>query len=476
MTAISRRAWVSALAIAALLATCTEAASPESSPSSVPPTGTSGASGGTVGGPAVDTAARVTVAGVLAHLEALQAIADEHDGNRSVGTQGYEASVEYVIGVLRDAGYRVQTPTTEVPAFGQDAPSVLERLEPAPAAWVDGEDFRAMLFSASGDVQAPIATIEGDGCSSTDFAGFPDGAVALVGPGECFRRDQVGHAQAAGAVGFVGVTTAEAGRPLRPTLITPEGIDVPVLAVTALVGAELDDGDVVHLSVRASTTFESSKSVIASLPDGASVDVVMLGGHLDSALDGPGINDNGSGVALLLELARWIARSDPSAPVRFAFWAGEEVGLYGSRDYVDGLDAAGLDAIRVYLNLDMLASPNFASFVYEASPADPAQARRVAELLEDALASRGFESEPLDLSGVSDHAPFGAAGVATGGIYAGSLEHKTRAQADAFGGNEGELLDPCYHQSCDTIANVNPAALRRHAFAIVSVLLALLGQ
>ncbi len=173
--------------------------------------------------------------------------------------------MDYVAEVLRDDGYRIETPSTAVPTFLQTAPSVLERVEPAPATWVDGRDLRAMLFSASGDVEAPIAAVDG-GCSPGDFSGFPDGAIALVEPGPCFRRDQVGNAQAAGAAAFIGVTTAETGRPLRPTLITPDGIDVPAVAVTAETGAELADGDLVHVSVSATSGSAQARSVVASPP------------------------------------------------------------------------------------------------------------------------------------------------------------------------------------------------------------------
>jgi Zn-dependent M28 family amino/carboxypeptidase len=412
---------------------------------------------------------------MLEHLEALQAIADENGGTRSVGTPGYDISVEYVAGVLEDAGYDIATPAAGVPVYEPSAPSVLERLEPSPTTWTDGEDFRAMLFSGSGDVEGTIAAVDGDGCASADFAGFPEGGIALIGPGNCFRRDQISNAQSAGAVGFIGVTTALPGRPLRPTLITPEGIDVPALAVTSILGAELDPGDVVRLSVEGSSSFDVVRSVIAATPGAPPVGVVMLGGHLDSALDGPGINDNGTGVALLLELATWLAAEDPDAPVAFAFWGGEEVGLYGSRDYVADLDPGDLEAIRIYLNLDMVGSPNFATFVYEAGPGAPPIAREAAEVLEDALDDLGFESEPLDLEGGSDHASFQSAGVATGGLYSGSLERKTAAQADAYGGEAREPLDACYHQPCDTIDNVSRTALRRHALAMVALLRFLLG-
>jgi Zn-dependent M28 family amino/carboxypeptidase len=438
--------------------------------SAAPPSPTTSPSSPAPAGPA-----RVTVAAILRHLEALQAIADEHAGNRSVGTPGYQASVDYVVGTLREAGYAIATPSTDVPVFEQLGRTLLERSSPSPRSWVDGRDVRAMLFSAAGDVEGTLASPGGTGCSPADFAGFATDTVALLGPGPCFRRQQVVNAQTAGAVAVIAVTTAARGRPVRPTLIAPDGIEVPAVAVTAAAGDELAGGDVVRVAVRGRTTVQPVASVVAEPPAAEDGPVVMFGGHLDSVMDGPGINDNGSGVALLLELARWIAAEDPTAPVRFAFWGGEEVGLYGSRAYVAGLDGDELGDLRVYVNLDMVASPNFVTYVYRAAPGDPPEAHRVAEVLERALSRRGFESEPLDLGGASDHAPFQDAGIATGGLYSGSSERKTPAQSEAYGGGAGLALDPCYHQPCDAIDNVSREALRRHAVAVAALLSALLA-
>jgi Zn-dependent M28 family amino/carboxypeptidase len=253
--------------------------------------------------------------------------------------------------------------------------------------------------------------------------------------------------------------------------VSPTGIDVPVVSVTAETGEELVERSVVRIRTNVSTSSRSVRSVVAELPGSAGRNVVMLGGHLDSVMDGPGINDNGSGVALLLETARWAAGLRPAPSVRFAFWAGEEEGLYGSWAYAHQLPADGLE--HTYLNLDMVGSPNFITFVYEASPDDSEMSHRVADLFTSALQDLGAKSEPLDLQGSSDHAAFEDVGVPTGGLYSGSQEVKTPAQAEAFGGVAGGKLDPCYHQPCDTIDNVSERALRLHSAALVRVLTAL---
>jgi Zn-dependent M28 family amino/carboxypeptidase len=412
----------------------------------------------------------ITVDGMLEHLEALQAIADSHGGTRVAGSPGFEASARYVADVLQAAGYEVTFPSTEVPVFEQHEPSVFDQVEPERRQWVDGRDFRAMMFSASGDVRAAIDRI-GSGCTDADFAGFRVGTVAVVEPShECFRRAQVVNAERAGAVAVIGVSTATRGYPLRPTLFSPDGIDVPALSVTAETGRALIEGSVVRIRTSVSTSVENVQSVVAELPESADQDVVMLGGHLDSVIDGPGINDNGSGVALLLETALWAAGLEPTPPVRFAFWAGEEEGLYGSWAYAHELGADGLERIDVYLNMDMVGSTNFVTFVYEASPDDPEMSRRVADLFADALQAVGAESEPFDLQGASDHAAFDDVGVPTGGLYSGSQEVKTPAQAETYGGTAGAKLDPCYHQPCDTIDNISERALRLHALALIRVL------
>ena len=401
--------------------------------------------------------AEVTLDGILAHLEALQEIADVNGGTRVAGSPGYD----------------VELVTTSVPFFELEGPAVLERVAPSAPAWVDGRDFRAMLFSGSGDVRARVTALGAGGCTPADFAGFPEGDVALVEPGECFRRQQVVNAQDAGAVAVIGTSAAARGRPLRPTLIFPGGIRVPVLSVTRRLGATLE-GATVHVRVDATTSFRDADSVVAELPGAPDAGVVMLGGHLDSVMDGPGINDNGSGTAVVLEVARWIAGLEETPAFRFAFWAGEEEGLYGSWDYAHALSSSERESIEVYLNLDMVASPNAATLIYEASPEDPPMNERVATLFERALADLGAGSEAHDLHGASDHAAFEDVGIATGGLYSGSQERKTAEQAEDFGGAVGRPLDPCYHQPCDTLDNVGEVALETHAAALVAVLRALL--
>ncbi|MGF1472736.1 MAG: M20/M25/M40 family metallo-hydrolase [Rubrobacteraceae bacterium] len=199
----------------------------------------------------------------------------------------------------------------------------------------------------------------------------------------------------------------------------------------------------------------TTTNVIATSPGGDDERVVMLGAHLDSVAVGPGINDNASGAATILEIAQEIPQLDepPRNQVRFAFWGAEEVCLRGSNYYVDGLDAEELDDLAVYLNFDMVGSPNYIPFLY-GTP-------EVTEVFEEYFDTRDIETADLDLAGRSDHGPFAAEEVPVGGIFSGDSTTKTRRQAGIYGGEAGEPYDPCYHQACDDRDNINWAAINR---------------
>ena len=198
----------------------------------------------------------------------------------------------------------------------------------------------------------------------------------------------------------------------------------------------------------------------------------MLGAHLDSVHDGPGINDDGSGVAALLEIARAVAGGIDAGRIRFAFWAGEEYGLYGSRAYVAGLTPDELATLSGYLNLDMLGSLNAVPFVYDDSLAAPGS-DEITDFLVAALEAAGTGAEPMDLGGSSDHFPFEEAGVPTGGIFSGASEDKTDGQASEFGGQADEPLDACYHLACDTSDNVDTQQVASFATAAAAAAVAL---
>jgi Zn-dependent M28 family amino/carboxypeptidase len=346
-----------------------------------------------------------------------------------------------------------------------------------------------MEYSGSGDVTAQLAAVGGitipspggseSGCSAADFAGFPAGSIALIQRGTCPFRTKADNAQAAGAVGVVifneGNVDPEDDRlgPIDGTLDPPQD-EIPVIGTSFAVGEELynlvqqePQGSVtVHLNVDAGVVTKPATNVIADTKTGRADRTVVVGAHLDSVAEGPGINDNGSGTATILEVALQMSKLgiQPRNKVRFAFWGAEESGLIGSEHYVSTLSKSELNDIAVNLNFDMVGSPNYGRFVYDGDGSDtpdagPTGSGVVEDVFNDYFASQRLAVRPTAFDGRSDYGPFIDAGIPAGGLFTGAEDIKSAEEAKLFGGTAGEAFDPCYHAACDDITNLNKTAL-----------------
>ena len=209
-----------------------------------------------------------------------------------------------------------------------------------------------------------------------------------------------------------------------------------------------------------STSSGTSYNLIADWPGGDPEHVVMTGAHLDSVSSGPGINDNGTGSAAVLEAAlAWAGSGNTSRNhLRFAWWGAEEQGLLGSNHYMRNLPTADKDRIDLYMNFDMVGSPNPGYFVYDDNPAG----NGARDAMTAYYTSKGIPWEYIDVQGRSDHASFRSYGIPTTGMYSGGETTKTAAQAQKWGGTAGRAFDPCYHRACDTISNIDTTALGRN--------------
>lgn len=195
-------------------------------------------------------------------------------------------------------------------------------------------------------------------------------------------------------------------------------------------------------------------NLIADWPGGDPNNILFLGGHLDSVTAGPGINDNGSGSATILEIALQVAALRPQTQrhLRFGWWGAEELGLVGSSRYVSSLPSAEISRIGAYLNFDMTGSPNFGLFVYNNNST-------IRQTFQNYFTQIGRQTELINVGGRSDHAAFAQRGVAVGGLFSGAEVIKTSAQAAKWGGQAGVAFDRCYHRSCDTASNINATGL-----------------
>lgn len=222
-----------------------------------------------------------------------------------------------------------------------------------------------------------------------------------------------------------------------------------------------------------------SFNIIAETAGGDDDNVIMLGAHLDGVPDSPAINDNASGVAALLEAATQLSNQDGiTNKVRFAWWGAEEIRRTpGSRHYVDSLtahDPDELDRITAYINIDMIASPNYVIGVYDARESDPGTAVpdgsvAVMDILTDYFDAREQRWSTTHWNFASDQVAFTEADVAVGGLFTGSSESKSRRDAALFGGTAGQPRDPNYHTSGDDIGNIDEEALNIMTGAISDV-------
>jgi aminopeptidase S len=228
------------------------------------------------------------------------------------------------------------------------------------------------------------------------------------------------------------------------------------------VRAKLDAAGFTTSVQQFSSSGATGYNLIADWPGGDPNQVLMAGAHLDSVSSGPGINDNGSGSAAVLETALAVSRAQlqPAKHLRFAWWGAEELGLVGSKYYVNNLPTAERSRIAGYINLDMVGSPNPGYFVYDDDPA-------IEKVFKDWYAGIGVPTEiETEGDGRSDHASFKNVGIPVGGLFTGASRTKTAAQATKWGGTAGQAFDRCYHSSCDTTANINDTALDRNSDAL----------
>ncbi|MFF4319949.1 M28 family metallopeptidase [Streptomyces sp. NPDC001568] len=419
----------------------------------------------------------VTARGAHRHLAKFQQIADANGGNRAAGTPGHAASAAYVHDTLKKAGYQVSYQDFDI----HEARTRTERttvLGAGPRELATAA-FTFTPSTPAGGLTAPLALArvdESPGCTADDYpAGAFAGRIALVKRGTCTFVEKQKAAAEAGALGVI-VYNHSGTTPVRGGFSSPaEGL-IPSAGITLADGealaAAVAAGEVkVRLDLDQEHVKKTTRNVIAETRGGRADRVVAVGAHLDSVPEGPGINDNGSGSAGLLEVALKLADEgankkgkgkQPANKVRFAWWSAEELGLLGSEHYVARLSEKQKEDIALYLNFDMIASPNPAQFVYDGDDSDkvgagagPAGSAQIEALINGFLDKKGKPHEGSDFDGRSDYGPFIANGIPAGGTFTGAEGIKTAEQAKRYGGTAGAPYDPNYHGAGDTLKNLD---------------------
>jgi Zn-dependent M28 family amino/carboxypeptidase len=406
---------------------------------------------------------------MMAHMAKLQEIADANGGNRALGSKGYDASVDYVVNALRDKGFDVQTPEFEVRIPWADEPVLT-----VGGANIAAKPLSFTIGTAPDGVSAPLvpARVEDSpGCTADDYDGLPvAGAIVLVDRGQCPFGGKQAVAAERGAVALI-VANNEDGDEMGATLGEKTDVKIPVISVTKATGERLRANPAnTTIKLNAGVRTERTRNVIAQTKTGSTANVVMVGAHLDSVPEGPGINDNGSGVAAVLETALQLGSSPQiDNAVRFGFWGAEELGLLGSLNYVQSLDVEALRDIALYLNFDMIGSPNPGFFTYDGDQSAPPDANGVPRIPEGSagiertlvayLQKAGKPAQDINFDGRSDYDGFTAAGVPAGGIFSGAESKMSNEQAERWGGRAGEPFDPNYHKESDTLEHVDRTAM-----------------
>jgi Zn-dependent M28 family amino/carboxypeptidase len=416
---------------------------------------------------------------VREHQAALQAIADANGGTRAAGLPGYTESVDYVVDTLEAAGWDV---TLDEFDFEFIPPALLEQLTPVSATYDTGP----FTGSGSGEVTGPVIPVDinltpprdsTSGCEASDFAGLNFSGpndIALIQRGTCTFAVKAVNAQAAGAEAVIifnqGNDPTREGLIIGTLIPGGETVDIPVVGASFADGTALAQaGSTAHIRVDPPEN-RPQVNVIAERTGANDDNVVMAGAHLDSVQAGPGINDNGSGSSVLLEVAQQLAHVKLQNTVRLAWWGAEEAGLLGSTAYVDGLSQAEKDRIALYMNFDMVGSPNYIFMTQDADQstftapvAVPDGSVAIEDLFESFYTKQDEPYDDAAFDGRSDYQAFILNDIPAGGLFTGAEVPKTAEQQAIWGGTVGAQFDPCYHLACDTFANNNDHALAVNA-------------
>ncbi|PSK60738.1 Leucine aminopeptidase 1 [Elsinoe australis] len=390
--------------------------------------------------------------------------------NRVFGSIGHNATTKYLFDTIAelDRYYTVEYQYfVETYSGGNATLSVNNQSQPA----------ALFTYAPNGAVNAPLVAVNNLGCNASDYPAEVAGNVALISRGSCefgLKAALAGSAGAAGAVIYNNINGTLSGT--LGAVSRPEGQYPPTAGVSLQVGQTLlslvqQGGALADLNVNAIIENRTTQNVIAQTKQGDPNNVLVIGGHSDSVAAGPGINDDGSGTVGILETAVQLAKYRVNNAVRIIWWSAEEFGLLGSEYYVRTLPQEERDKIRLYLNFDMIASPNYFYGIYDGDGSSfnltgPAGSAEAEKTFEDYFRRNNIPFQGTEFSGRSDYGPFLDVGIPAGGLFTGAEVLKTPEEAILYGGEAGVAYDRNYHLVGDNFANLNAEAFLINTRAI----------
>ncbi len=443
------------------------------------------------------------------HMIDLQNIANANPGpdghpSRSAGEPGYLASVNYVADLMRAAGYRVTIQPYTLPYSGFGSPPVFAEVSPAATIYSVSTDFDAAMAGngdVTGQVQpvggilipAPATPTSASGCASTDFNGFVPGRVALIQRGTCSYDQKASFAASFGASAVIIFDEGNPGRTAAGGCSGVHSAGIPVICMASyevgqsLYQQALAGPTTVHIGVEVINDPERADyNLIADSPHGDTNHVVVVDAHLD-AIFGAGMLDNGSGSVTILELALKLANTPTRNQLRFIWFGGEELGLYGSYHYTGALSPTDISRIVFDVDADVTATPNYVYAIADPAnsgakknfPANVIPASQVGNNFFVSYFNRaGLPYESRSNDGTDSYA-FARIGVPNTGILTGQDCCKQSSDVAIFGGftgnyegtvpgNDGGCVDRPFLW-CDNLANNDSSVLTKASKAVASV-------
>jgi len=412
---------------------------------------------------------------INAHLQQLQLVASQNGNTRAVQSTGFNASVAYVQSQLSTHGeFAISVQPFSLNLTVELAPPELKMISPVEHIYQATKDYEPISNSGAGNVTSFVSLADNFGCLPEDFGDFPQGNIALIPRGNCTFQSKADNAVAAGAVGVLIYNYPDQTDAIRGTMSDP--VSVPVFGTSYFVGQSFQScgSSEVEMFYNAELQTIYASNLIAETKTGNSDSVVVIGAHLDSVIQGPGINDNGSGSSAILQIALQLNQYvNYTNQIRFIWYGAEEEGLVGSTFYVNSLSEEQKSKIALNLNFDMLGSPNYQRGILNgtAAPDDVLSgSEQIMNEFQKFFEMRDLNYVLIPFTGRSDYGPYLEAGIPAGGVETGAELIKDEEGRRLFGGMANTPFDPCYHQACDTIDNVNTQVLSEMAQAAAYVL------
>ncbi|CAF2828757.1 unnamed protein product [Rotaria sp. Silwood2] len=453
---------------------------------------------------------------LMKHLQEFNHIATMENGSRSINTKGFKRTIDYIADYLStNTNYYIKRTPFSVRQFKLgNNPILFTSIANTIINRTYSNDLSKGEFSHveySTDINLKdfinITLIPNFGCSEKDWLTAkpsPNGRIALVKHGACdffLKPILASHYHVKGLL-LYNISRSSNCNDSLPTSLGPFNT-LPTLSISSNLAQELIESlnnSATNTGVRfiidvLKTEPYSVENICADTPIGDITQTIIIGSHSDSILNGPGINDNGSGSAANLALAVALFRTSMyrnlKYRIRFCWWGAEELGLIGSFVYVTQATTSIIIGERfhdhlLYLNLDMLASPNYMFGIYdldtitnETLTKNIFASKKITTLFRNWFNDENLPWDNVNLTtAISDYLPFLIGNMPVGGVFSGADGIKTKEQCDRYASYLGPdpycmpniAFDQCYHKSCDTIWNINKFAYEKLTKAVAYAL------